>query len=344
MKLLVTGASGFLGGYVVAEAARRGHDVRAAVRRMPLSQNQQRAIEMVKLDLRSRAGLAEALGGIDAVIHLAAAKKGDLHAQLAATVVGTENLLWAMTQAGTRHIVHISSFSVYEPMNLPAHALLDEAAPLIDPAGDRDEYAVAKVIQERLVIEAAKQNKWRWTILRPGMLYGPGYLFNARVGLRIGERAWLRTGSWARIPLTYVENCAEAIVLAVEKPQADGQILNIVDDQLPRQHSYARLIAQRSSPRPRLLPVSWTIMRTIARCAWLTNRWVFGGRGKLPGIFVPSRLHARCKPLRYSNARAKSVLGWSPRYGLLEALDRGGTTAAPDAPAPAAATAAGGAA
>jgi 2-alkyl-3-oxoalkanoate reductase len=336
MKLLISGASGFLGGYVVAEAARRGHTVRAAVRR---AQDLGSSVQTVTVDLRRRDGLVDALAGVDAVIHLAAAKAGDLHAQLAATVVGTENLIWAMSQAGVRHIVHISSFSVYDPMQMPAHCLLDESAPLADPMGDRDEYTITKLIQERLVLEAARKNAWRWTILRPGMLFGRENLFNARVGMRIGDNTWLRTGAWACIPLCYVENCAEAILLALEKPQASGQVLNLVDDQLPRQRRYARLIAQRCAPRPRIIPVSWTIMRTAARCAWLVNRWLLGGRAKIPGILVPSRLHARCKPLRYCNTAAKTVLGWAPRYGLTEALDRSGGAAHAEASAPTAAAA-----
>ena len=45
-------------------------------------------------------------------------------------------------------------------------------------------------------------------------------------------------------------------------------------------------------------------------------------QAKIPGLFVPARLHARCKPLRYSNQRIKQVLGWTPRYSLIEALER----------------------
>ena len=54
----------------------------------------------------------------------------------------------------------------------------------------------------------------------------------------------------------------------------------------------------------------------------LTNRLLLGGRAKIPGIFVPARLHARCKPLRFDNRKIKQVLGWTPRYSLAEALDR----------------------
>ena len=76
------------------------------------------------------------------------------------------------------------------------------------------------------------------------------------------------------------------------------------------------------APKPGVVPLPWTVARLIAALAWLTNRVVFGGRAKLPGLLIPARLHARFKPLRYSNARIRSVLEWTPRYTLEEALDR----------------------
>jgi 2-alkyl-3-oxoalkanoate reductase len=327
MKLLITGASGFLGKCVVAEAADRGHAVVAMVR-APMDFPQAN-VQTVIADLRSRKNLVESLSGCDAVLHLAAAKSGDLYTQLAGTVVATENLLWAMDQAAVGRLVHISSFSVYDYINMPGHSLLDESSPLADPFGDRDDYAITKILQEKLVIDHAKKNNWRWTVLRPGMLYGRGNLFNARVGQKIGKN-WLRTGAWARIPLNYVENCAQAILLAAESPPADGQIFNCLDDNPPTQRHYAKLIAARTSPQPKIVPVSWTITRTLARSIAIFNRMFLGGRAKVPGVLIPSRLHARCKPLRYSNAKIKSVLNWSPRYDLQTALDR--STASPAAP------------
>ncbi len=75
---------------------------------------------IVQADLRSRRGLTEAVTGHDAVLHLAAAKSGDLYAQYAGTVVATENLLAAMTEAGVRRIVLVSSLSVYDYLKLRA--------------------------------------------------------------------------------------------------------------------------------------------------------------------------------------------------------------------------------
>jgi 2-alkyl-3-oxoalkanoate reductase len=322
MKLLVTGASGFLGRFVVAEAVSHGHYVRALVRAASAPSATTHGVEFVQGDLRGRRGLVDIVRGCDVVIHLAAAKAGDLYTQMGGTVVATENLLAAMDEAGVTNIVHISSFAVYDFINIRHRSILDENSPLADFMGDRDDYAITKLLQEKLVIEHAQKNNWRWTVLRPGMLYGQGNLFNARVGLKAGGNRWLRTGASADIPLNYVENCAQAIVLAAEKSEANGQIFNVVDDDPPTQRKYADLIAQRTTPPPKIVPVPWTIMRLIAGAASWVNHSLLSDRAKIPGIFIPSRLHARCRPLKYSNDKIKSVLGWSPRYGLLAALDR----------------------
>src|ERR1700743_1792210 len=100
MNLFVTGANGFLGRYVVAEALRRGHAVTVMMR----SSSSAKAgwanhanLSTAQGDLRAKRGLSDSLKGHDAVLHLAAAKSGDMYAQYGGTVVATENLLAAMT-------------------------------------------------------------------------------------------------------------------------------------------------------------------------------------------------------------------------------------------------------
>src|SRR5688500_17927607 len=172
MKLLITGASGFLGKYVVAEALRRGHAVRAMVR--PGTDAAKcgwdaggAQLELARVDLRSRKGLAEAVSGVDAVIHLAAAKGGDVYAQYAGSVIATENLLWAIEHAGTKpKLVHISSFSVYDYTKPRAWSVLDEESPVERDAMERDGYAHTKLVQERIVREAAAKNGWPLCVIR----------------------------------------------------------------------------------------------------------------------------------------------------------------------------------
>ena len=324
MKLFVTGANGFLGRYVVAEALRRGHAVTAIVRSGETSGVGWAGhpnLKIARVDLRSRRGLADAVAGHDAVLHLAAAKSGDMYAQYAGTVVATENLLAAMDEAGVRRIVAISSFAVYDYLRMALFSVLTEDSPLEKDAFQRDEYAHTKLVQERLVREHALRSGWAFTILRPGVIYGKDNLWTARLGIQ-GSRVWIRTGAWAKLPLTYVENCAEAIVLAAETEAANGQTLNVVDDNPPTQRRYANLLRKRMSPRPTIIPVAYSVMRGLAGLAVLTNKLLLGNRAKIPGIFIPARFEARCKPLRFTNQKIKSVLNWRPRYSLRESLDR----------------------
>jgi nucleoside-diphosphate-sugar epimerase len=322
MKLLVTGASGFLGRYVVDEALRRGHAVRAmarsAVSAGKAGWDKDPRVEIAVADLRSRRGLVEVVAGVDAVLHLAAAKAGDVYGQYGGTVVATENLLWAMDQAAVRRIVHVSSFSVYDWMRMRSGLLVDESAPLEKDAFERDAYAHTKLVQERLVREHAGL---AWTVLRPGMIIGPDNLWSARVGAQ-GKRMWVRMGARTRLPITYVENVAEAIVLAAERESAAGQVLNVVDDETPTQRQYVKLLRERTTPRPKVVGLPWLGIRATARLAWLTNKLLLGNRARLPGILVPCRVHARFKPLKYTNRKIKEVLGWSPRYSLVQAIDR----------------------
>jgi nucleoside-diphosphate-sugar epimerase len=325
MKMLVAGASGFLGQHVVREALSRGHQVRTVVRpagkleNLPWAEDER--LELAQVDLRSRAGLVEAMDGVDLVVHAAAAKSGDLYAQMAGTVVATENLLWAMEQAGVKRLVAISTFSVYAYSRMWCWSELNEDSPVEENAFERDEYAITKLIQERLVREAGARPGWSVTVLRPGVIYGKDNTWTARLGARGDGRTWVRIGAWARLPLTYVENCAEAIVMAAESDAAGGQVLNVVDDQMPTQRRYVNELRKRLHPRPRIVPVPYLLMRGLASLAWMTNK-LLGGRAKLPGILVPARFNARFKPLRYSNARIKRVLGWTPRYDLAAGLDR----------------------
>jgi nucleoside-diphosphate-sugar epimerase len=326
MNLLITGAGGFFGNYAVAAALAQGHRVRALLRPAAdaeaLRWRDHPRLELARLDLRAAAGIDRLLAGIDAVLHLAAAASGSLYDQLAATVVGTEHLLDAMHRCGVDRMVHVGTLAVYGYRHLPRGALVDEATPLERDLERRDAYTQAKLYQERLVRDRATVAGWRLTVLRPGVMFGRDRLFNAHIGAQIGADRWLRIGARATIPLCYVENCAEALVLAAERDAAAGQVLNLVDDACPTQRAYVAAVQRRMQPSPRVIAVPWPAMRAAAALAEGVNRHLLSGRLPLPGILIPARLHARCKPFAYSNRRAREVLGWQPRFGLAAALDR----------------------
>jgi nucleoside-diphosphate-sugar epimerase len=334
MKVLVTGASGFLGQYVVVAALRQGHQVMAMVRSPKAGQrpSQPRTdgfswhnhpnVELVRADLGQPDELAKAVAPAEAVIHLAAVKSGSFEEQMAGTVTATKNLLEAMGKAGVQRLIAISTFSVYDYLAKPAGSLLDETFPIEDEPMHRDGYARTKLMQEALYRDFERDREGLVTILRPGMIYGRDNLWNPCLGLSLGSRLWLRFGADAIMPLTYVENCAEAIVNALVSPEAIGSTLNIVDDPLPTRKAFGDALVQRTPHTPWLIPVSWGLAQGVADLAWAVDSKILKGKVRLPGILVPARLQARFKPFRYSNDKAKQQLRWQPRYGLNEALER----------------------
>lgn len=323
MKLLVTGASGFIGRHVVAAALRCGHQVRAVVRPARdlegLPWHPHPDVELARLDLRSRHCLVQAVGGVDAVVHLAGGMSGTYQDQFRCTVVATENLLEAMVSAGVHRLVAISSIAVYDYVR--ARRRIDENTVLEQHPQDRDDYARTKLIQERLVRDFAASHHGMVTILRPGVVFGRDHLWTARIGARAGNW-WCRIGARAPLPLIYVENLADAILRAVEQESSAGKTLNLVDDETPTQSRYVAAIAGRLEPPPVVIGVNFTLMRVLARLAAWTNRFCFGGRARLPGLLVSPRLLARCRPLGYTNQQARDILGWQPRFSLETALER----------------------
>lgn len=326
MKILITGASGFLGKYVVTEALRQGFQVRAAIRHTSneksLPWRSHANLKLTRIDLTQPEKLEDALTDIDAVVHLAVAKQGNYDTQYANTVIATNNLLKAMVAVNIKRLVAISTFSVFDYLHIPDGGIIKEDSPIESQPLDRDVYAQTKLIQESLFRDFEQRNRGKVTILRPGIVYGRNNLWNAHLGVNVKNRLWIRIGGNAQLPLTYVENCAQAIVNACVRQEAIGKTLNIVDNDLPTQKVYAEKIVKLLPRQPSMVRVNWTMMRLLSRSVWLFNNALLLGKLKLPGIFIPARLEARFKPFRYSNELAKQVLNWQPLYSLDEALER----------------------
>lgn len=321
MRVLVTGSSGFLGRSVVAKCAEAGHDVAALVRpNAPQGiSDWPDGVGLVRGDLRQRSEWTTALEGVDAVIHLAAATSGDLAEQFAGTVIATENLLNSMPST-VRRFVHISSFSVYDFGSIEAGDELDEQSALEVHPQQRDAYTWTKLVQEKLVVDHCQERPLSLVVIRPGAIFGPGKHWDFGRALKLGGFD-LIFAPFTRMKLTYVENCADAIVRALELP-ADGGAFNIVDTDLPTHAAYHRFCRRAGAPTGRAVYVPWIMVAAAGLFIRAVNRTFFGGRARLPEILDHPRQQARWKPLRYSNARAARDLDWSPRVSIHEGMAR----------------------
>lgn len=313
MRVLVTGASGFVGRYVMPAVAKRGHSARALSRR-PVE-----GFAFAEADLLQPAALPSALQDVDAVIHLAIRVTPDREILRDETIEGTKNLCDAMVAAGVTRLIHCSSRAVYD-WKL-AKQTPDESAPLDANPELRDEYAQAKIAQEHLIQDYAARYNWRATILRPGFVWGSGREQLAGWGHSFGRVHFVVDGR-RRLPMTYVENCAECIALAVDAPRAEGQAFNIIDDDLPTAREYAALQLKQAGHDGPVISVPYWPGLIAAQLTTGVNRSLFGGRLLLPGLLRPASYRARFSPIYLSNQKAKDLLGWRPQYGFREAWER----------------------
>lgn len=320
MKVLVTGANGFLGRATVRAFLAAGHEVRALVRpAAPVDGLWPTGVEVVRADLRAGGDLEAVVDGTDAVVHIAAGMSGDEADMFAATVVGTERLLAAMARTTTRRLLLAGSFTVYDWDAIPS--LLTESSPLTADVEGRGGYTAAKLWQERVARRMSAEHGFDLTILRPGIIWGKGNEYPPGIAQPLGP-VHLVFGRSARLPLTYVENCAEAFVRTAETDATIGETLNVVDDAGTPTAQFVREHLRRSGLRGVVVEVPYGIAAAAVRAVWDASRRIFGRPGHLPGIFVPARFVARFKSLTYSNDRLRALTDWTPRYTLDKAFGR----------------------
>jgi nucleoside-diphosphate-sugar epimerase len=315
MKVLVTGAGGFLGRRIVDSLLRQGvQHVRVHVRQAPpvgmIDDLQSRfpnaLVEVAQTNLLSRGSLGTLVQGVDCVIHAAAGMKGAAADMFANTVLTSRNLLEAACEHQIKRIVLISSFSVYEAAKLKkGEVLMDDATPIEAVGVERGAYGYAKTRQEHLFNDFQRKHGFESIILRPGVIYGPG---GGALSSRVGIKAlgfFFELGGEALLPLTYVENCADAVAKAALSAPA-GSAFSVVDDDLPSCRSYLKRY-RREVESLRRIPVPFWAFRLGARAmVWYHKR----SKGQLPAVFTPYVVDSMYRPLRYSNAGLKAI-GWT---------------------------------
>jgi nucleoside-diphosphate-sugar epimerase len=330
--VLITGASGFIGARLVERLVARGlRNIRCFARPSSNTSRLEAAIagvrrdhgarvELVTGNLLSRDDCAAAVNGVAVVYHLAAARgEKSIPDAFMNSVVTTRNLLDACLRSNTlRRLVAVSSFSVYSNQNNPKGRLLDESATVDTPAAVRnDAYAFAKVKQDEIVREYGAEKKLPYVMVRPGYVYGEG---NEKITGRVGVDTlgiFMHMGGSNPIPFTFIDNCADAIALAGLVPGVEGEIFNIVDDDLPSSRSFLRQY-KRNVKRFRSIWVPKAA--SLALCALWENysNW---SQGQLPPAFNRRGWHAYWKKTRYSNEKAKRQLGWQPIVPAARAME-----------------------
>ncbi|HYZ75217.1 MAG TPA: NAD(P)-dependent oxidoreductase [Chthoniobacterales bacterium] len=327
-RILVTGSNGFVGVKVVETLLEYGFaNLRCFVR--PSSQLERlkkvldryptgTSVELFSGDLLSPDDCREAAEGISIIYNVAAGFDKSFAGAFMHSALATRNLMDAFLQHGQpKRFVHVSSFAVYSNLKCKRGALHDETCPLEDAPNERyDAYGFGKLKQEELVKEYGKKYGLPYVILRPGAVFGPGKQnLSARVGIDTFG-FFIQVGGSNLLPLTFVDNCADAIVLAGLKPGVEGEVFNVVDDESLTSNQFLRAYKKRVKP---FFSVRIPYILAYGLCL-LWEKYSKLSKGQLPPAFNRRRCAADWKKRRYSNKKLRDGLGWRPRVGMEKAV------------------------
>ena len=258
-RVLVTGAAGYLGRHVASALVRCGADVRALVRDPAgVPRDLERDTEVVTANLVDADSVRAAMRDVDLVVHCAALTTNNvpwsLHEET--NIRGTRSVLGAAREAGATRLVHVSSVVVYG-LDSPSDTPLTEATPLPTAVDRWAFYQRSKLEAERALTNGAAGAGPEIVVVRPGIIYGPGAEAPLKKGLvQLGSTRLTIGRGTNHLPLTYVDNVVDGILLALLSPAAAGQAYNLVDEPQPEIRTAALQAAAVVGEPTRLLPVS----------------------------------------------------------------------------------------
>jgi 2-alkyl-3-oxoalkanoate reductase len=312
--VLVTGAGGFLGSALLLRLVHEGAKVRAGVRRLPMDPLP--GVDYVAGDLGDPEYVDVLVAGVAKVFHLGAAMKGSAADFQRGTVVGTRNVIDACLKHHVRRVVYVSSLSVLE--HAVRHAdCVTETWPLEPRAELRGAYTQTKLEAERMVMDAAKKQRFPVCVIRPGVIFGPGVEPSCPSGSFAMFGRWIVVGYGSRpLPLVYVDDVVDALLLGSSRRGVEGILVNLVDPTRVTQREFIRKV-QASRPK---IKASY-----IPKIMLMTAAIGIEALGRVLKRSVPLsryRIHS-IRPLsNFDQTAAQEQLRWTPRVGVEEGLRR----------------------
>lgn len=316
MTALVTGATGLLGSHLTELLVAQGERPRVLLQSGDsLNGLGEANVDVHWGDVRDRESLEAAVSGVDRVLHCAA-RTGPWgpDAEFQRTnVLGLKTLVEVALTAGVQRLVHVSSITVH---GNDVGGTADETAPIRVEANP---YSRSKVAGERLLAGMIRDRRAPVTIVRPGWIYGPrdSASFARFAGMIQRGRMVMVGPGTNHVPLIYVRDAAQGVLLAAEAPRAVGRTYLLVNDEPVTQRDYLSAIAAEldAAPPKRHLPYSLTLMLgTVAEAgARLTSR-------QQPPPIMRFGVQLLGGENRFVITRARQELGFTPQVSLAEGV------------------------
>ena len=232
MRVCITGGTGFIGRVLVRRLLAEGAPVRVLARPSQRADElEAQGAQVERGELSDAESVARAVKGSDIVYHVAAKIEppGTKAEFLETNLGGTERVLTACYQQGVGRVIHLSSLAVYGPIQNGQK--IDEETPCDKAPESRDFYSHSKILADEFASSFARKTGLPITIIRPGIVYGPGKpLPLGLLGFHLGGIKVVLGDRNRRVPLNYVENLVDAVQLA-SRLEGDGlRQFNVLDD------------------------------------------------------------------------------------------------------------------
>lgn len=314
MHVLITGASGFLGGALLQRLLGAGHRVRGLVRGTtpPASPG---PVEWVKGDVTERDSLDAALSGVDVVFHLAGIRRAPVRSTFfQVNAEGTRNVCDAAWRSGVRRLVVAGSLAAVGPSR-PDRPHVES-----DPFAPEEWYGESKAEAERIAFQPRGQMEV--TVVRPPRVLGPGDRENLvffkllRRGIRL-----VVAGGPRLLSVVDVDDVVDFFLLVAERPEAPGEAFFCPGPGTTTLEDIQEVGARVLGLHPRTLRLSPGVLRALAGAADVVSR--------ATGRHLPlNRKFARqllAPAWTCSGEKAATRLGWRPRVGVEESIARSAT-------------------
>ncbi|MCB9599806.1 MAG: NAD-dependent epimerase/dehydratase family protein [Sandaracinus sp.] len=317
-KILVLGGTGFIGRALVKRLTDEGHAVRVLARdpRSPHPELAHPRVEVVRGDFTDTKSVEAALGGIEVVYHLARGHGSKWEEYEKYDVEPTVRLAEACASAGVRRFFYTSTIAIYWA-GKRAKVITEETPP--HPGILRTQlYSRSKVAIERELLALGEKGPLEIVIFRPGVVIGSG-----GSPLHWGVGAWpypsvcrLWGDGEHDLPFVLADDCADAMVLALDTPNLHQQSFNLVGDAKLTGHQYLDALERKAGIKVKRVAASPAVLLAEEAAKWAIKSLGRDAEARLPSWYDGD---GRTLAAHFDCTKAKQRLGWKP-VGDVETL------------------------